>query len=142
MATTKKRKTGATKKTGPAGPRWRDIDITKMDEKLDKLISAIYEGNGHKPLMERVAIVEEHMGTMLEASVKRDEAIATLSETCGTTGTKIKDHVAKPHLFIHLANFRFWGFMILIFVVAHEIYELANPLLVALIEAWTGIKLP
>lgn len=145
MAATKKGKTGATGKTGktgPVGPRWRDIDITKMDEKLDKLITAMFEGNGHKAVVERLALIEERLEVMLESSIARDRAIAALSETCGTTGSKMKEHLGKPHIYTLIGNLRFWGLLMLTFVVAHEIYELLHPLVVALIKAWTGVQLP
>jgi hypothetical protein len=133
---------GKTGKTGAVGPRWRDIDISKMDEKLDKMISAIYEGNGHKPLMERVAIIEEHMGTMLETSVKRDQAIVTLTKMCADTASTVTGHIDKPHVFSMIGNLKFWGYLVVTFIIAHEIFDVLNPLVAALVKAWTGITLP
>lgn len=142
-------KTGKTGKAGPVGPRWDEQDITKMDGKLDKLITAIYEGNGHKPLMERVAIVEEHLGLMLEASARRDDAIVVLTKTCAETTAStreanfaIKGHATKPHIFALISNLRFWGYLLLVFMVSHKLFDILDPLLTALIKAWTGITLP
>jgi len=138
----KKGTVGKTGKTGAVGPRWREQDITAMDVKLDKLISAIYEGNGHKPVMERLAIIEEHMVMMVDSSVERDKAISKLSESCGTASTTIKDHVGRIHVHKLFSDFKFWGYLLLVTVLAHEVFEYIHPLINLLIKAWTGVQLP
>ena len=128
-------KQGEKGKTGAAGPRWRSEDIDKMDQKLDKLIGAIYEGNGQRSLMERTARIEENVEVMLEASAGRDACISTMSQCVSALTTSVDAHHKTFHLSSLLGNWKFYPVALACYLIAQNISNaIGRPVLAWLFE--------
>jgi hypothetical protein len=120
---------------GKVGPRWRDSDISKMDSKLDRLVEAIYEGNGQRSLMERTARIEENVETMLAASTHRDESISKMSGAMVELTSCVNEHHKTFHLSKLFSNWKFYPAAIAAYLVLHNLANaIGRPLLSWLLE--------
>jgi hypothetical protein len=113
-----------------------------MDEKLDKVVAAIYEGNGQASLMDRTARIEVNVATMLEASTGRDASISRMSTAITNLTTSVDEHHKTLHLVNLLKDKKFWGYALTAFVAVTIVVDVARPLILAVIKAWTGLDLP
>jgi hypothetical protein len=138
----KQGKQGARGKTGVTGPRWRDVDISKMDTKLDKLLECIYEGNGSKSLMERTARIEENIETMLSSSAQRDASITSMASSMGELAASVKDHHKQIHLASWLHNKWFYVTVVAAFIISSSLVHSASPWIAIVWKMLTGTVLP
>ena len=113
--------TGPRGATGKAGPKWLESDIARIETKMDKLVGAIYEGNGQRSLMERTARVEENIEVLVARGQVNADHIGKIADAIEGLTISVKLHHAETHLSQLIKSPKFWTVFIGGFVVIHEL---------------------
>ena len=117
--------------------------LESISERLDGIHNAIY-GNGSPSngmlasQVRQEAMAEAARLASVDAATKAKALTATVDGLVLCVG----EHHKQLHLASLLKSVKFWGYALLAFVVVNLIIDVANPLVLALIKAWTGIALP
>ena len=79
---------GSTGRRGATGPKWADVDIARLDEKLDAikedvshLTKAIFDGNGQPSVLSRMDRIEQVIEAAGVTSRANADAVAVISGT-------------------------------------------------------------
>jgi len=117
--------------------------LESMNDRLQSIHDALY-GNGdpaHSMMASQVrqeaAVVQAAESAKL-AACKAD----SLADSMAKVVVSVDAHHAKMHMHDIIKSPKIWGYALLVFVAVNVIVDVANPWVLAVIKAWTGIQIP
>jgi hypothetical protein len=73
---------------------------------------------------------------------KIDTSVGGVAESLGKLTTCVEEHHKTLHLSKLMNDAKFWGYLVMAFVVVNVVIDVGHPWVVALIKAWTGVQVP
>lgn len=117
--------------------------LESISDRLEGIHSAIYgDGDPSRSMIASQARQE----AAIVAAANAAETAARVAEVLGTkmdvVVTSVNAHHATLHLSTLLKSPKTWGYALLVFVAVNVVIDVANPWVLALIKAWTGVAIP
>jgi hypothetical protein len=119
------------------------ILLESISDRLEGIHSAIY-GNGDPSKSMMASQVRQEAAIVVAAEAARAAACKAdvLVDKMDIVVASANRHYATLHLSTLLKSPKTWGYALLVFTAVNVIIDVANPWVLALIEAWTGIAIP